>query len=97
MLSGRYVAGSPQVRTTGRARFVCENAVFLVASTRESDDSVTLKSGYESLEELWTGRTTNLSWNLALSMPPKRIDPVGESDQVSEPSSQSQILTCPDH
>ena len=64
---------------TGKARLVCENPVFPAASRSETEDKATVKSVYVLFDDFCTGRTTKLSWNLAVSMPPNRIEPLRES------------------
>jgi len=55
--------------------------VFPDASFRDTDDNATVKAVYELFEDGWTGRTIMSPWNLAVSMPPKSMEPVFESSR----------------
>ena len=85
-LSGRYAAVVPLSKITGRAKLVWENWAFPEQSNTDTDDNATVKSVYEPLVDC-TGRTTKLPWYLAVSTPPKRIDPVNESGSCQQSSS----------
>ena len=62
----------------GKARLVWENWTAPEQSSTDTEDKATVKSLYVPLVPC-TGSTTKLPWYLAVSTPPKRIEPVKES------------------
>ena len=74
---------APDHKWTGNARLLCDIAVSPVASVKVTVESATTNSVLEELVDGYIGRTTKSLWNLAVSMPPKRTEPVFASYLIS--------------